>query len=268
MSESVLATEAGGVLRLTIDRQARLNAIDLAAMAELGELISAAAARPSVRVIVLTGAGKAFCTGADLAAAAAAGGNEASPEVVMDTANAVIRAIIASPLPVIARVNGPAAGVGASIALAADLVYAADSAYLLLPFTSIGLMPDGGATAVVAAAMGRARAAEMALLGARLPAADAAAAGLITRCVPAAELDDQIDAVAAQLAAGPRRALQLTKAAINAATLTELDTALAREKDGQIELLTSADFLEGMTAMLTRRAPNFTGAVHPIAEPA
>jgi enoyl-CoA hydratase len=91
---------------------------------------------------------------------------------------------------------------------------------------------------------------------------------LITRCVPAAELDDQIDAVAAQLAAGPRRALQLTKAAINAATLTELDTALAREKDGQIELLTSADFLEGMTAMLTRRAPNFTGAVHPIAEPA
>ncbi|MEV6657540.1 enoyl-CoA hydratase-related protein [Nocardia fluminea] len=268
MSESVLVTEEGGVLRLTIDRQARLNAIDLAAMAELGELISAAAARPAVRVIVLTGAGKAFCTGADLAAAAAAGGNEASPQVVMDTANAVIRAIIASPLPVIARINGPAAGVGASIALAADLVYAADSAYLLLPFTSIGLMPDGGATAVVAAAMGRAKAAEMALLGARLPAADAAAAGLITRCVPAAELDDQIDAVAAQLAAGPRRALELTKAAINAATLTELDTALAREKDGQIELLTSADFLEGMTAMLTRRAPNFTGAVHPIAEPA
>ncbi|MFD6454945.1 enoyl-CoA hydratase-related protein [Nocardia sp. NPDC060220] len=268
MSESILVEEEGGVLRLTIDRQARLNAIDLEAMTELGDLVGAAPARPSVRVIVLTGAGKAFCTGADLAAAAAAGGNEASPQVVMDTANALIRAIIASPLPVIARVNGPAAGVGASIALAADLVYAADSAYLLLPFTSIGLMPDGGATAVVAAAMGRARAAEMALLGARLPAADAAAAGLITRCVPAAELDAQIDAVAAQLVAGPRRALQLTKAAINAATLTELDAALTREKDGQIELLTSADFLEGMTAMLTRRAPNFTGAVHPIAEPA
>jgi enoyl-CoA hydratase/carnithine racemase len=92
----------------------------------------------------------------------------------------------------------------------------------------------------------------------------AVAQGAIVR----AALDDQVDAVAAQLAAGPRRALQLTKAAINAATLTELDAALAREKDGQIELLTSADFLEGMTAMLTRRAPNFTGAVHPIAEPA
>ncbi len=267
MSQSILVEEAGGVLRLTIDRQPRLNAIDLAAMTELGDLIRAAADRPSVRVIVLTGAGTAFCTGADLAAAAAAGGNEAAPQVVMDSANAVIQAIIASPLPVIARVNGPAAGIGASIALAADLVYAADSAYLL-PFTSIGLMPDGGATAVVAAAMGRAKAAEMALLGARLPAADAAAAGLITGCVPATELDDLVDSVAARLAAGPRRALQLTKAAINAATLTELDAALAREKDGQIELLTSADFLEGMTAMLTRRAPNFTGAVHPVAEPA
>lgn len=86
--------------------------------------------------------------------------------------------------------------------------------------------------------------------------------------IPATELDDQVDSVAARLAAGPRRALQLTKAAIDAATLTELDAAFVREKDGQIELLTSADFLEGMTAMLTRRAPNFTGAVHPVAEPA
>ncbi|WP_413232875.1 enoyl-CoA hydratase-related protein [Nocardia salmonicida] len=115
---------------LTIDRRPRRNAIDLAALTELGDRIRAAADRPSVRVIVLTGAGTAFCTGADLAAAAAADGNDAAPKVVMDSANSVIHAIIASPLPVIARVNGPAAGVGASIALAADLVYAADSAYL------------------------------------------------------------------------------------------------------------------------------------------
>ncbi|GAD86622.1 enoyl-CoA hydratase-related protein [Nocardia asteroides] len=268
MSESIHLDIEHGVLRITIDRQARMNAIDLATMAELGEAITAAANEPTTRVIVLTGAGTAFCTGADLAAAAAAGGNEASPEVVMDRANDVIRAIVDSPLPVIAEVNGPAAGVGTSIALAADLIYAAEGAYLLLPFTSIGLMPDGGATAVVAAAMGRARAAELALLGGRLPAAEAAAAGLITRSVPAEELREQVDTVAAKLAVGPRRALELTKAAINAATLPELDGALAREKTGQIELLTSADFLEGMTAMLTRRAPKFAGAPSPVADPA
>ncbi|MFE3546355.1 enoyl-CoA hydratase [Nocardia sp. NPDC059177] len=268
MSESVLVAEEHGILRITIDRQARMNAIDLAAMDELGELVVGAQNRPDVRVIVLTGAGKAFCTGADLAAAAAAGGNEASPERVMDSANGLIRAIVDSPLPVIARINGPAAGVGTSIALAADLIYAVDSAYLLLPFTSIGLMPDGGATAMVAAAMGRARAAELALLGARLPAPEAAAAGLINRSLPADEIDAEIDAVAAKLAAGPRRALELTKAALNAATLVELDAALAREKAGQSELLVSPDFLEGMTAMLTRRAPRFAGAPTPIADPA
>lgn len=268
MSESVLIDEEHGILRITIDRQARMNAIDLATMDELGELVADAATRTDVRVIVLTGAGKAFCTGADLAAAAAAGGNEASPEQVMDSANALIRAIVDSPLPVIARLSGPAAGVGTSIALAADLIYAAESAYLLLPFTSIGLMPDGGATAMVAAAMGRARAAELALLGNRLPAAEAAAAGLITRSLPADELDLEVDAVAAKLAAGPRRALELTKAALNAATLAELDAALAREKTGQSELLVSADFLEGMTATLTRRPPRFAGAPTPIADPA
>ncbi len=268
MSESLLVHEAHGILRITIDRQARMNAIDLETMSELGRLVIAAEKRPEVRVIVLTGAGKAFCTGADLAAAAAAGGNEASPEAVMDRANELVRAIVDSPLPVIAQLNGPAAGVGASIALAADLVYAADTAYLLLPFTSIGLMPDGGATAIVAAAMGRARAAELALLGARLPATEAAAAGLITQALPAERLAEQVDAVAAQLAAGPRRALELTKAAINAATLAQLDNALAREKTGQVELLTAADFREGMTAMLTRRAPNFDGAIRPITDPA
>ncbi|MGM7646154.1 enoyl-CoA hydratase [Nocardia sp. JW2] len=268
MSASVLSTEEHGVLRITIDRQARMNAIDLATMTELCDLVTAAATTPSVRVIVLTGAGAAFCTGADLAAASAAGGNEASPEVVMDRANDLIRAIVDSPLPVIAQVNGPAAGVGTSIALAADLIYAAENAYLLLPFTSIGLMPDGGATAVVAASMGRARAAELALLGARLPATEAATAGLITRAIPSEELGAHVETVAAKLAAGPRRALQLTKAALNAATLAGLDAALAREKTGQSELLTSADFLEGMTAMLTRRAPRFDGAVHPITDPA
>jgi enoyl-CoA hydratase len=256
-SESLHVDRVGRILRLTIDRQARMNALDLDTMRGIGEVIGAVGADRSVRVVVLTGAGKAFCTGADLAAGAAGGGTEAAPDVVMDTANAMIRAVIDAPVPVIARINGPAAGVGTSLALAADLIYADDSTYLLLPFTNIGLLPDGGATAMVAAAMGRVRAAEMALLGERLPTTEAAAAGLITAALPAAELDDRIDAATAKLARGPRRALELTKKAITAATLGGLDAAMQREKVGQIELLGSPDFAEGIVAMLTRREPKF-----------
>jgi enoyl-CoA hydratase len=242
----------GGLLRLTITRPARMNAIDLATMTEISDVFTETATDSSVRVVVLTGAGKAFCTGADLSA-----GSQATPEVVMDTASRMIRSVITLPVPVIARINGPAAGVGLSIALAADLIYAAESAYLLLPFVNIGLMPDGGATAVVAAAVGRVRAAALSLLGERLPAAEAAAAGLITKALPDDQLDAHVHAVAATLAKGPRRALELTKAAVNAATLTELDAALERETVGQIELQTSRDFIEGATAMLTRRQPVF-----------
>lgn len=249
----------GGVLRVTIARPALMNALDLVTMTALGDLISDAATDPTVRVVVLTGEGKAFCTGADLAAAAASGGSETTPDIIMDTASRLIRAIVTLPVPVIAKINGPAAGVGVSIALAADFTYAARSAYLLLAFINIGLMPDGGSSALVAAAAGRALAAKMALLGERLSATEAAAHGLITEVCSDDELDAHVDAIAARLAKGPRRAIELTKRAVNAGTLTELDAALAREKAGQTELLTSPDFIEGMTAMLTRRPPNFDG---------
>jgi enoyl-CoA hydratase len=242
----------GGRLRLTITRPARMNAIDVASMIEIGDVLTEAATDSSVRVVVLTGEGKAFCTGADLSA-----GSQTTPEVVMDTASRMIRLVTTLPVPVIARINGPAAGVGLSLALAADLIYAAESTYLLLPFVNIGLMPDGGATAMVAAAVGRVRAAALSLLGERFPVAEAAAAGLITKAVPDDQLDAHVEAVAVKLANGPRRALELTKAAVNAATLTELDAALERETVGQIELQTTSDFIEGATAMLTRRQPNF-----------
>ncbi|NUS45948.1 MAG: enoyl-CoA hydratase [Mycobacteriaceae bacterium] len=247
----------GARVRVTIERPRRMNAVDLATMRGLSEVIAATAADSTVRVIVLTGAGTSFCTGADLAAAAAGGGAEASPDVVMDTANGVIRAIVAAPIPVIARINGPAAGVGLSIALAADLSYAVESGYLLLPFVNIGLMPDGGAVQTIAAAIGRARTAEMALLGERLAVPAAAAAGLITKAVPDDQLDSMVDAVADKLAAGPRRAIEYTKQAVNDATLAGLEAALEREKTGQRELLGSADFLEGMVAMLSHRKPTF-----------
>jgi enoyl-CoA hydratase/carnithine racemase len=245
------------VLRLTITRPARMNAVDLASMIEIGDVLTEAATDSSVRVVVLTGEGDAFCTGADLSSPAQDADGRKGSEIVMDTANRMIRSVVTVPVPVIARINGPAAGVGLSLALAADLIYAAESTYLLMPFINIGLMPDGGATALVAVAVGRVRAAALSLLGERLPVAEAAAAGLITKALPDDQLDAHVEAVAVKLANGPRRALELTKAAVNAATLTELDAALERETVGQIELQATPDFFEGATAMLTRRKPNF-----------
>ncbi|MCX5044002.1 enoyl-CoA hydratase [Aldersonia sp. NBC_00410] len=248
----------GGIVRITIAKPARMNAIDYDAMIALGDAIIAAGQDPSVRVIVLTGEGnKAFCTGADLAATGEAAAAGVTPEMTMDGANRLVRAIVEAPVPVLARVNGAAAGIGASLAIAADITYATEDAYLLLAFINIGLMPDGGASALVGAAAGRAVAAEMALLGDRLSAQSAKAAGLITAVVPADELDAKVEAAALKLAEGPRRAQELTKRAVNAATLAALDGALEREKEGQIELLSSADFIEGVTAMLTKRKPVF-----------
>ncbi|QNG19661.1 enoyl-CoA hydratase [Rhodococcus triatomae] len=255
--DGLLVENSGGILRVTIDRPDRMNALALAHLRVLGRVLTDAATDPTVRVVVIAGTGKAFSTGADLAAAAAAGGREAPPEEVMDTANAVIRAIVDLPVPVIAQVNGAAAGVGASIAVAADLAYAAESAYLLLAFVNVGLMPDGGATALVAASIGRARAARLALLGERLPSDEAVRQGLVTEVVPDAELAGHVDAVATRLAHGPRRAIELTKRALTSATLDRLDDALAREKSGQSELLGAPDFAEGVAAMLQKRAPRF-----------
>ncbi|MBX4170995.1 enoyl-CoA hydratase [Rhodococcus sp. DMU2021] len=253
-TESLRSELSDGILRLTITRPRRMNAIDLSTMKALDDAVKEAREDDRVRTIVVTGEGSAFCTGADLAAGAA---DPRDPGVVMDTANDLVRTIASVPVPVIAAVNGPAAGVGVSIALAADLTYAAESAYFLLAFVNIGLMPDGGASLLVPAAIGRARAAEMALLGERVSAADADRFGLVARTLPDAELGAHVDAIAARTAAGPRRALELTKRALNASTLAALDAALAREKEGQVELLGSPDFAEGAMAMLEKRPARF-----------
>ncbi|GAA5043765.1 enoyl-CoA hydratase-related protein [Nocardia callitridis] len=254
---SFSAIHDGKILRVTITKPRRKNALDYDTMVALGDTFVAAATDASVRVIVLTGEGGDFCTGADLSTTAAEQGRGITSEMVMDAAARLVRAIVDAPVPVITRVKGATAGVGVGIALAGDLVYASTDSYLLLAFVNIGLMPDGGAAALVAASAGRAFAGELALLGERLPAPEAKQAGLFTAVLADDELDAKVEAAAAKLAAGPRRALELTKRALNHATLTALDTALADEKTGQIELLHSADFLEGATAMLTKRNPVF-----------
>ena len=251
------AVRDGRVLRVTLTKPARKNAIDYDTMVALGDTFSSAAEDSKVRAIVLTGEGNDFSTGADLAAGAEEAQRGITGEMLMDAANRLVRSIVDTPVPVIVSLRGATAGVGVGVALAADLVYASDDSYLLLAFINIGLMPDGGAAALVAAAAGRPLAARMALLGERLPAPKAFEAGLLTDVLPAAELDDTVAAAAEKIAHGPRRALELTKKALNQATLTALDKALAAEKAGQTELLQSADFVEGATAMLTKRKAEF-----------
>ncbi|MFR9752325.1 enoyl-CoA hydratase [Nocardia sp. 004] len=248
----------GTVLRITITKPKRKNAIDYDTMVALGDTFHTAAEQREIRAIVLTGAGDDFCTGADLSTSVAEAQRGITPDMTMDAANRLVRAIVDAQVPVIARITGAAAGIGVGLALAADLVYASEDSYLLLAFINIGLMPDGGAAALVAAAAGRPLAARMALLGERLPAPAAAAAGLFTAVVPDDELDAVVQTAVAKIATGPRRALELTKKALNQATLSALDTALDAERAGQIELLHSADFAEGATAMLTKRKPVFT----------
>lgn len=247
----------GRVLRITITNPKRKNAIDYDTMVGLGETVLASYDNPAVRVIVLTGQGGDFCTGADLFAAPGEGARGITAEMTMVAANRMIKAIVDAPVPVIARLKGAAAGVGVAFALAADLTYASSDAYLLLAFINIGLMPDGGAAAMVAAAAGRPLAAEMALLGERLPVTDAVRHGLITAVLDDADLDTKVEAAAAKLAHGPRRAIELTKRALNAAALTSLDAALAAEAIGQPELLRSPDFAERAGAMLGKRKAVF-----------
>jgi len=171
-----------GVLRVTLDRPARMNAVTTETLDAVSDAFDKHAGDAEVRAAVLTGAGRAFCTGADLGGETTSGPPSAA---TIDAANRTAATIRAFPRPVIGAVNGPAAGVGVSLALACDLTIATESSYFLLAFTKVGLMPDGGATALVAASIGRARALKMALLAERLPAREALAAGLIarSRCV-------------------------------------------------------------------------------------
>ena len=155
-------------------------------------------------------------------------------------------------------VHGPAAGVGVSLALACDVVLASEKAFFLLAFTKIGLMPDGGASALVAAAIGRIRAMRMALLAERITAAEALDYGLVSAVYPQDDLDAEVARVISTLKSGPAVALRKTKQAINSATLTELDDAIDRETAGQLILLQSKDFREGTRAFQERRAANFT----------
>jgi len=241
-------------LHITLDAPATMNAVTASMLGAVADALKAHADSAAVRVAVLTGGGRAFCAGAELDTEALT--DPPRPETI-DAAKRAVTAIRAFPHPVIGAVNGACAGVGVSLALACDLTIAAESSYFLLAFARIGLMPDGGATALVAASIGRARAMRLALLAERLPATEALAAGLIAQVHSDAGFPAAVERLARRLAEGPADALRATKDAINDATLTELDEALARERAGQLELLAAPDFHEGVAAFEQKRPAVF-----------
>ena len=245
-----------GVLSMTLNRPDSLNSLTAAMLSAITSTMERAGDDPAVRVVRLGGAGRGFSSGAGISADDQT--KKAGGLTVLDAANRAIRSIVALPRPVVAVVQGPAAGVGASLALACDVVMASDKGYFMLAFTKIGLMPDGGASALVAASVGRIRAMRMALLADKIHADEAFQAGLVTAVHPAEELDAAVDKVISTLVRGPVVALAKTKDAINSTTLTELEAALEREHTGQAALLRGTDYREGIKAFQERRAASFT----------
>ncbi|MBM7367012.1 enoyl-CoA hydratase/isomerase family protein [Gordonia hydrophobica] len=247
-----------GVARLEMDRPKQMNALDGGASAQVMALCDEWAARDDVRVVVLSGRGGAFSAGADVAGmasdAAQSGGFDASASrAIIENGSRLVGAIRRLPMPVVAALDGPAVGIGASMAVAADLVYATSRSYFLLAFVNIGLMPDGGATALFAAAVGRARANAMAMLGEKLSATDAYDAGLINAVVDDAEaLDAAVARATAKLARTPSQALALTKKALDEHTLHGFDAAIEREIAGQTQLLQSPQFHTALQAFAGR----------------
>jgi enoyl-CoA hydratase len=245
-----------GALWLTLNRPEVFNALTGEMADDIARLVEEATARDDVRVVAVTGTGAAFSTGADISGADA---HEHFDVTALDRANRIIRAIVNLDKPVVAGVNGVAAGVGCSAALAADIVVATESASFLLAFARIGLMPDGGATATVAASIGRARAMRMALLAEPLTAREAYDAGLVTHVTADSDFEETVAKIVRRLAGGPPLAFAATKRAINAATLGELESALERERTGQTLLLRTDDVAEGMRAFGEKRKPDFHG---------
>ncbi|HWF51290.1 MAG TPA: enoyl-CoA hydratase [Solirubrobacteraceae bacterium] len=259
--ETVELNIAGGVAWITLSRPDALNAWTRELGEDLRSALDHAAETPEARAIVITGAGRAFSSGADLKAGARS--ESGKPDVLTplrEVYNPLILRVRTIPKPVIAAVNGPAVGIGFSLALAADLIVAAESAYFLLAFVNIGLGLDGGASAFLAARVGHTRAFELAYLGERLPAAQALAWGLVNRVVPDGELESAAGALAARLAAGPPGSYATIKQTINDHLYPRLEEEIDEEAVLQQERADSADFMEGVLAFMEKRPASFTGA--------
>jgi len=258
--ETIIFSVADGIGRITLNRPDKLNSFTTVMHGELREALGRLVSE-GARVLVLTGAGRGFCAGQDLGDRAVSPGARGVDlgESIDRNYKPLVLALRSLPVPVVAAVNGVAAGAGANIALACDIVIAARSAVFIQSFCKLGLVPDSGGTWTLPRLAGTARALGLALLGDRLPAEQAAAWGLIWRCVEDAELGLVVDGLAAQLAVAPTRGLVRTKQAIYGGWGRSLEAALDFERDTQRELGWSDDYAEGVAAFAGKRAPRFTG---------
>ena len=261
--ETITFSVAAGIARLTLNRPDKLNSFTGQMHAELRVALDAIQADKSIRVLVLTGAGRAFSAGQDLADPDMAAVNGRMPDignVVEANYKPLVLRLQNLRVPTIAAVNGIAAGAGASVALACDLVVAAQSASFLQAFSKIGLIPDTGGTWFLPQRVGMARAMGLALLADKLPAEKAADWGLIWQCVDDADFAAAVDKLAQQLSTAPTKALVRTRQAMHAAPGHTLEQQLSMEGGFMRELGWSPDYAEGVAAFMDKRAPNFTGA--------
>lgn len=263
MYEHLTFSVSDGICKITLNRPQVHNALSPALIREITSAIEAAGADHTVRVVVLTGAGdKAFCSGADLKEAA---GQLQRPDgfamgdLLRSTYHPMVRAIRNLPKPVVCRLNGVAAGAGCSLALACDVIIAADDAYLSLLFVGIGLLPDAGSTFFLPRLVGSQKAFELSSTGRRVYGPEAAQLGLVTRSVPADQLDAAVAETVQYYATAPTQAIGLMKVALNQSLYTDLETQLEQEAQYQNQLGQSGDAAEGIMAFLQKRKPTFSG---------
>ena len=255
--DTILLERQGAIARITLNRPDRLNAFTKAMHAELRDALDNIG---ESRVVILTGAGRGFCAGQDLNDRAVAPGETVDlGDTVEESWNPLIRALTSLPQPIIARVNGVAAGAGANVALACDIVIAASSAKFIQSFSALGLIPDSGGTWVLPRLIGQARALGLALTGEPLPAEQAADWGLIWKCVADDALDAEVDALAAKLASLPPLGLAAIKQMLRASWQHTLDEELDLQAGAMRRLGFTDDYREGVAAFLAKRPPKFTG---------
>jgi 2-(1,2-epoxy-1,2-dihydrophenyl)acetyl-CoA isomerase len=260
--ETLIWEQDDGIGRLTLNRPDSLNAWTHEFGAEMKQVIAGEAADPSVRTVLVTGAGRGFSSGADLKAGFDPHPDDQRPDVrkeLDELYHPIIAGVRRLEKPVVAAVNGPAVGIGASLAFACDLLLAAESAFFGLAFVNIGLMPDGGSTFLVPAAVGKARAFQMALLGERVPAPQAFEWGLVNYVYPDDQLMDEANTLVAKLAGGPTRSYAASKKALNNVLYPRMEEQLDLEAELQHQMARTDDFIEGVSAFVEKREAQFVG---------